>query len=219
MGVLRSVNVVHEIHDDPGQTPGRTAIDKRPHAGPVTVAVRGLSGDAQLDTLHHGGPEQAVYAYAEEDLDWWVGELGRVIAPGTFGENFTTSGIDVTNAVIGEQWAIGTADGVVVEVTAPRIPCQTFSHWIDEPRWVKRFTAHGAPGAYLRVLQEGRVEAGDPISLRHKPAHGIRIADVFPTPEPEQAQALLEAARAGQVRLAGTIAAVAQRAAARLQPQ
>lgn len=192
MARLESVNVVHQILDDyPGSRPGRTAIDKRPVTSRVFVAERGLHGDAQLDTKHHGGPLQAVYAYAAEDLDWWREHLQRDLPPGSFGENLTTSGLDVTGAAIGEQWRIGDGDdAVVVEVTSPRIPCQTFAHFMGEQRWVKRFTQHGAPGAYLRVLRTGYIAAGDRIELVHRPAGALRIADVFPGPHELASSAL-----------------------------
>jgi MOSC domain-containing protein YiiM len=194
MATLRSVNVVHQIIDDPGGTPGRTAIDKRPHPGDVYVAERGVEGDAQMASRVHGRPWQAVYAYAEEDLDWWRGELRRDLQPGNFGENLTTKGLDVTNAVIGERWQIGSGEeAVVVEVTAPRMPCRTFANFLGEQQWVKRFTDHGAPGAYLRVVKTGRVRAGDPIEVVSRPEHGVRIADVFPAIRPERAQDLLDA--------------------------
>jgi MOSC domain-containing protein YiiM len=200
MAVLRSVNLVHQILDDPGGTPGRTAIDKRGVEGPVFVAERGVQGDAQLDTKHHGRAWQAVYAYAEEDLDWWRDHLERDLSPGMFGENLTTSGLDVTGAVIGERWQIGTgADAVVLEVTTPRIPCQTFAHFIDEPHWVRRFSQHGAPGAYLRVHQTGHIRPGDRIEVISRPDHGVTIADVFPSVRPERAADLVAAHDAGAV--------------------
>jgi MOSC domain-containing protein YiiM len=200
VAAIVSVNLVFQIRDDPGGTPGRTAIDKRPHPGPVYVAERGLQGDAQLDTKHHGRPWQAVYAYAEEDLDWWRGHLQRDLPPGTFGDNLTTSGLDITGAVIGEVWQIGSGeDAVLVEVTAPRIPCRTFTNWMDEPHWVRRFTEHGAPGAYLRVRRTGYVQPGDPIVLASRPGHGVRIADVFPAVAPECAEALVGAHDSGAV--------------------
>ena len=136
---------------------GRTAIDKRPLAGPAEVGWLGLAGDEQSDTENHGGREQAVYAYAREDLDWWVERLSRELGHGVFGENITTSGLDVTGALIGEVWQLGTA---VVQVTSPRIPCVVFAGWLDEEHWVKRFADAGRPGAYLRVLQEGVVRPG-----------------------------------------------------------
>jgi MOSC domain-containing protein YiiM len=194
MATLLSINVVHQILDDPGGTPGRTAIDKRPLPGPAYVAERGVEGDAHMAGRVHGRPWQAVYAYAQEDLDWWRGELQRDLRPGNFGENLTTRGLDVTNAVIGERWQIGSSDdAVVVEVTAPRKPCQTFTNFIREEHWVKRFTEHGAPGAYLRVVKTGRIRAGDPIEVVSRPDHGVRIRDVFPVIRPERAQDLLDA--------------------------
>lgn len=200
MATLLAINVVHQILDDPGGTPGRTAIDKRPLDRPAYVAERGIQGDAQLDTRHHGRSWQAVYAYAQEDLDWWMGELERDLRPGMFGENLTTSGLDVTGAVIGEQWQIGDGDdAVLVEVTAPRIPCQTFANFVGEERWVKRFTQHGAPGAYLRVLRTGLIRAGDEIRVVVRPEHGVRIADVFPAVDPERAAALVAAHDSGAV--------------------
>jgi MOSC domain-containing protein YiiM len=194
MATLLSINVVHQILDDPGGTPGRTAIDKRPVQGPVFVANRGVEGDAQMASRVHGRPWQAVYAYADEDLEWWRGELQRDLHPGNFGENLTTRGLDVTNALIGERWQIGAGDdAVVLEVTAPRLPCQTFKSFIREDRWVRRFTEHGAPGAYLRVVKTGQIRSGDPIEVMSRPDHGVRIADVFPVIRPDRAQNLVDA--------------------------
>ena len=121
---------------------GRTAIDKRPAAGPVAIGRLGLAGDEQVDKAHHGGPYQAVYAYAREDLDWWVERLGRELGNGVFGENVTTAGLDVSAALIGETWRLGTA---VVQVASVRVPCGTFAGWMGEPRWVKRFAVAGRP--------------------------------------------------------------------------
>ncbi len=182
-GRLGSVNVVHALIPDVLGSEDRTAIDKRPVDGRVAVTVPGdaevgLTGDQIYDRKHHGGPDQAIYAYAAEDRAWWAAELGREIAAGAFGENLTTEGLDVTGAVIGERWQIGD-DGVLLEVTAPRIPCRTFQGWMGEPQWVKRFTAHGAPGAYLRILSPGTVGAGDRIEVVARPEHGVTIGDVF----------------------------------------
>jgi len=181
-GHLASVNVVHALIPDVLGPLDRTAIDKRPVTGRVAMSVpgdaeAGLSGDQIYDRDNHGGPDQAIYAYAAEDRAWWSGELGREIAPGAFGENLTTEGLDVTGAVIGERWQIG--GDVLLEVTAPRTPCRTFQGWMDEPHWVKRFTAHGAPGAYLRILSPGTVGAGDSIDVVARPDHGVTIGDVF----------------------------------------
>lgn len=175
---LESVNVVHAVIPDVLGDLDTTAIDKRPVDGRVAVHHLGVQGDQQVDTESHGGPDKAVYAYAREDLDWWSAELGRPLTNGCFGENLTTSGLDVTGAVIGERWEIG-EDGLVVEVAMPRIPCRTFQGWMGEPRWVKRFFDHGAPGAYLRVVSEGTVAAGDEIHVVERPDHGVTVVDTF----------------------------------------
>ncbi len=155
---------------------GRTAIDKRPASGPVAIKRLGLAGDEQVDQAHHGGPHQAVYAYAREDLDWWVERLGRELGNGVFGENVTTAGLDVSGALIGETWRLGTA---VVQVASVRVPCGTFAGWMGEPHWVKRFAAAGRPGAYLRVLTEGMAAPGDPIEVLSRPQASVTVAEAM----------------------------------------
>jgi MOSC domain-containing protein YiiM len=152
----------------------RTAIDKRPAGGPVPVGRLGLGDDEQVDTENHGGDDQAVYAYAREDLDWWVEQLSRDLRDGMFGENVTTTGLDVSGALIGEVWRLGTA---LVQVTSARIPCVVFQNWVNEEHWVKRFANAGRPGAYLRVLEEGAVCAGDPVSVVSRPAERVTVAE------------------------------------------
>jgi MOSC domain-containing protein YiiM len=153
---------------------GRTAIDKRPVAGPVAVGRLGLAGDEQVDKPDHGGYEQALYAYAREDLDWWVERLSRELGNGVFGENLTTGGLDVSGALIGEVWRLGTA---VVQVTSPRIPCAVFAGWLGETRWVKRFAGAGRPGAYLRVVEEGTVSAGDAVEVIGRSDEPVTVAE------------------------------------------
>jgi MOSC domain-containing protein YiiM len=200
--VLLSVNI-GQPHPNPAKSVGVTGIDKRPADGPVTVRApgpqgtglgSGLVGDRIFDTTNHGGDDQAVYAYSREDLDAWAAELGRPLAGGTFGENLTTAGLDVTGARIGERWQIG--PDVVLEVAVPRIPCRTFAHWMAEQGWVKRFTARAAPGAYLRVVRPGEIRAGDPITLVSRPHHDVTIGITFRalTREPELLPRLLAAA-------------------------
>lgn len=171
---------------------GHTGIDKRPAAHRVAATALGLAGDSVLDTRHHGGIDQAAYAYAREDALWWSRELDRDIEPGRFGENLSTEGLEVTGAVIGERWAIGTA---VFEVSAPRLPCRVFAGFWGVPDLIKRFTAHGAPGAYLRVLTEGEVGAGDPIEIVHRPGHGVTLGEALRalTTEPDLLPRLLDA--------------------------
>ncbi|HWF79375.1 MAG TPA: MOSC domain-containing protein [Streptosporangiaceae bacterium] len=154
---------------------GQTAIDKRTVRGRVLARKLGLTGDNQVHKDRHGGPEQAIYAYSREDMDWWTEQAGREFRNGEFGENLTTTGLDITGALIGEVWQLG-AD-VVVQVTAPRIPCRVFGAWTGEHHWVKRFTAARRPGAYLRVLAEGEVGAGDPIEVLSRPRQRVTIAE------------------------------------------
>ncbi|WP_337059389.1 MOSC domain-containing protein [Kineococcus sp. G2] len=163
---------------------GTSGIDKRPVDGPVAVRApgpkgvggSGLAGDHVSDTANHGGDDQAVHAYAREDLDRWEAELGRSLPGGVFGENLTTAGVDVTGAVLGEVWEVGSA---VLQVSCPRIPCVTFAVRMGEERWLSRFTAARVPGAYLRVLRAGEVRAGDPVRVRERPGHGVTIGESF----------------------------------------
>ena len=160
----------------PGRRPDRSGIDKKPVTGRVAVAELGLDGDVQVNRKYHGGEGQAVYAYAQEDADHWAAELGRDLPPGRFGENLRTAGLHLTGAVIGERWRVGTA---LFEVTAPRIPCANFARFWDVPDLVKRFTAHGATGAYLRVLETGEVGAGDEVTVVERPAHDVTTGLAF----------------------------------------
>jgi len=180
-----------------------TGIDKHPADGPVPVRApgskadglgSGLVGDHIGDRSNHGGDDQAVYAYAREDLDDWEVVLGRSLSPGSFGENLTTLGLDVTSALIGERWSIG--DDVELQITDPRIPCSTFRGWIGTPGWLRTFTAAAKPGAYLRILAPGSIAAGDTITVTHRPAHGVTIGLVFRalTREPELLPEILAAA-------------------------
>jgi len=162
-----------------------TGIDKRPTEDAVHVRApgtkqdglgSGLVGDSISDRRAHGGDDQAVYAYAREDLDRWSLRLTRDLPSGSFGENLTTEGIDVTGAVIGERWRVGAVELVV---RSARMPCRTFQDWMGEPQWVKRFTDAGAPGAYLSVAVPGAVEAGDEIVVMHRPDHGVTVHDAF----------------------------------------
>lgn len=215
MGSIEAVCVVRALHADVGNRSGQTAIDKAPVGGPVAVGALGLAGDRQMDADHHGGRQQAVYAYAAEDAAWWADRLRRDVPPGHFGENLRTKGLDVTGAVIGEQWQIGGDDGVLLEVTCPRIPCSTFQRWMGEPHWVKRFTEHGAPGAYLKVLAEGRVRAGDRVEIVRRPEHKVTIGDCFPRVGGDPARRLLLAHEAGEVAVDPELLSWAEAAAAR----
>lgn len=152
-----------------------TAIWKSPVPGPVHVGDLSMAGDQQADLRVHGGADKAVYAYAREDYRWWAGELGHPLEPGTFGENLTVEGIDLHGAVIGEQWQVGSA---VLAVTQPRIPCFKLGVRMGDSGFVERFAAAGRPGAYLRVVAPGDVEAGDTVGLSARPAHGLTVGDI-----------------------------------------
>jgi MOSC domain-containing protein YiiM len=180
-----------------------TGIDKVAATEPVMVRApgsmhgglgSGLVGDTIGNQKVHGGDDQAVYAYAREDLDAWEVELQRDLTNGIFGENLTTSGIDVTGALIGERWRVGT-DGLLLEVSAPRTPCRTFAAFLHLNQWIKTFTQAGKPGAYLRVISPGTVSAGDPITVEYRPDHDVTIGLVFRArmTEPELLQQLLAA--------------------------
>ncbi|KAA1251918.1 MOSC domain-containing protein [Mycobacterium simiae] len=180
-----------------------TGIDKAAVSEPVLVRApgpmrgglgSGLVGDTIGNQKLHGGNDQAVYAYAREDLDTWETQLGRSLSHGMFGENLTTEGVDVTGALIGEHWCIGT-DGLILQVCAPRTPCRTFSAFLDLSHWIKMFTQAGKPGAYLRVISPGTVRAGDEITIDQRPDHDVTIGLVFRArmSEPELLPRLLQA--------------------------
>jgi MOSC domain-containing protein YiiM len=178
MGMVKarviSVNRGPEADLVVGGKPARTGINKQPASGRVPVSLLGLAEDESADKANHGGDDQAIYAYAREDLDWWTEQLGRELRNGLFGENITTAGLDVSAALIGEVWQLSDA---VVQVTAPRIPCVTFQSWMDEPHWVKRFAGGGRPGAYLRVLTGGTIGAGDELTVVSRPDVAVTVAE------------------------------------------
>jgi MOSC domain-containing protein YiiM len=175
VGVVESVNV-----GTPREVPWRggtvrTAIWKAPVAGRVRVRGTNVDGDEQGNPEAHGGVDKALYAYAAEDYRWWSGELGHELAAGTFGENLTVRGIDVSGAVVGERWRAGST---LLEVSQPRTPCFKLGIRMGSQRFPRRFAAAGRPGAYLRILEEGDVAAGDPVEVVDRPDHGLTVAEV-----------------------------------------
>jgi MOSC domain-containing protein YiiM len=191
-GVVESVNVgMPRAVAWRGRTV-TTAIWKAPVAGRVRVRDVNVDGDRQADREVHGGVDKALYAYAGEDLDWWAGQLDRELGPGSFGENLTTRGLDVTGAVVGERWRAG---GVLVEVSGPRAPCFKLGIRMGSQRFPRRFAVAGRPGAYLRILAEGGVAADDAVQVVHRPAHGLTVGEVARIYHHDQARAprLLEA--------------------------
>ena len=197
---LLSVNV-GQPRPNPWKEMKLTGIDKRPVDGPVMVTrprakglgMVGLAGDRVYDVRNHGGPDQAVYAYAREDLDFWAAQLDRPLGNGVFGENLTTAGIDVNGALIGERWRIGAE--LILEASCPRIPCGTFQGWLAQAGWIKRFTRAARPGTYLRVIEPGEIRAGDAVEVVHRPEHHVTVDVVFRalTLEPDLLPRLLAA--------------------------
>jgi MOSC domain-containing protein YiiM len=178
------VNIASQFSEGPN---GPTGFDKRPTDDSVEVRApghrrsghgSGLVGDVIGNRKFHGGDDQAVYTYAREDLDAWERHLDRPLTSGMFGENLTTEGVDVTGALIGERWRIG-SDGLVLEVSRPRTPCRTFTNFLGIRGWIGTFTREGKPGAYLRVITPGRVRAGDSIAVFDRPDHDVTIGKVF----------------------------------------
>jgi MOSC domain-containing protein YiiM len=152
-----------------------TGIFKEPVAGRVPLRGVNLDGDDQADRCVHGGHYRAAYVYASEDYAWWARKLDRECAPGTFGENLTTRGIDVSGALIGERWRVGST---VVQVTSPRVPCYKLAMKMDDPHFVRRFAEALRPGAYLSIVQEGDVALGDGVEIVHRPGHTLTLAEM-----------------------------------------
>jgi MOSC domain-containing protein YiiM len=193
MARLDSVNLGHR-RPNPHKDTGWTGIGKQPTLEPVKVRApghtmtglgSGLVGDFIGVGKHHGGVEQAVYAFQREDLNEWERRLGRELPNGFFGENLTTSGLEVNDACLGERWRVG--HEVVLQVTSPRIPCSTFRGWMGEKGWAKTFTAAGRPGAYLSVITPGTIRAGDSIEVVHRPDHDVTISMAFRATTTERA--------------------------------
>jgi MOSC domain-containing protein YiiM len=176
VGELLSVNVGRAR--PLGLRRGRPVLSgfvKEPVAGEVGVRTENLDGDEQADRRVHGGHDKAVYAYAREDTAWWERELDRALGPGAFGENLTTRGVEITRAVIGERWRIGTAE---LEVCQPRQPCFKLGMRFGDPGMLRRFARAERPGAYLRVVREGAVTAGDAVEVASRPDHDITVLAV-----------------------------------------
>jgi MOSC domain-containing protein YiiM len=173
---LLSVNVgaVQPIQN--GKPSGKTGIFKTPRAVPVQVTPLGLEGDAIVDTRNHGGLDQAVYVFTAPDYAWWSAHLGRALEPGTFGENLTIADLESATLSIGDRLKVG---DVVLEVTAPRIPCVTLAARMGDPQFVKKFRRAERPGVYCRVIQAGPVRAGDAVTLTPYAGDGFSVIAFF----------------------------------------
>ena len=156
-----------------GEGRHRTAIWKQPVEGRVAVRGVNIEGDDQADRTVHGGPDKAIYAYASEDTAWWEETLHAELGAGAFGENLWLEGVEVTEALIGERWAVGST---LLEVCQPRFPCFKLGLRFGNPRMLKAFAVIRRPGAYLRILEEGEIGAGDGVEVVHRPDHDVTIA-------------------------------------------
>ena len=170
-----------------------TGIWKHPVAGRIALRGVNFDGDDQADRSVHGGPDKAVYAYAREDYDFWQDHEGMETPPGLFGENLTVQGLDLSAALVGERWSVGST---VLEVTQPRLPCYKLGIRVGDPHFLKRFFAAMRLGAYLRVVQEGDVGAGDAVEVTSRPGHGVTLRDmVLALRDPSKVAALLSVPR------------------------
>lgn len=176
-GQVFAINIARQSQAQAWSNSGnRTGINKVSIEGPVLFQGEGVVGDHIVDRVNHGGYDKAVYAYAREDALWWEARIGKAIAPGQFGENLTTLGLDLSGAVIGEQWRIGE---LLLEVSEPRIPCKTFAGFWDRPTLIKEFTEANRSGAYLRIIKGATIHKGMSVAVEYRPDHGITIGDVF----------------------------------------
>ena len=154
----------------------KTGIFKIPTLEAVWLSSLGLQGDVIVSEKHHGGPDQAVYVYGGADYEWWSKELGKVISPGTFGDNLTISDLESAQFNIGDYLHIGE---ISLQVTAPRIPCSTFAARMEDPQWVKKFRGAERPGLYCRVIKEGFVRAGDPAFVESYVGETLSVLQMF----------------------------------------
>ncbi len=173
---LISLNLGHERPIKNGKPSGKTGIYKLPMTEAVQVTADGLGGDFICDTKNHGGADQAIYVFGQPDYDWWSQELGLELAPGTFGENLTISGLESAPVSIGDLLRVG---AVTLQVTAPRIPCATLAARMDDPAFVKRFRRGERPGLYCRVLTEGSIRVWDEVRLEAYGQETVTAIEMF----------------------------------------
>lgn len=173
---LTSVNIGQETTIKTKNHFDSTGIYKRPVHGPVRVTSLGLEGDFIASKKHHGGPDQAVYVYGTLDYEWWLHELGKDCVAGMFGENLTVSDLESSRFNIGDRLSAGS---VILEITAPRIPCETFAARMGEPHFIKRFRQAERPGLYCRVLREGTIQAGDKVRSKRYQGEAVPLLDLF----------------------------------------
>lgn len=157
----------------------RSAIAKRPVADSVAVGAMGLVGDEQADRTVHGGIDKAIHHYPADHYAWWRGHLGDhalLEAPGAFGENISTTGLDESNVCLGDRFRLGTA---LVEVSQARQPCWKLDHRFDAKGVMATVVKARRTGWYYRVLEPGTVRAGDDLELVERPWPEWPLASLF----------------------------------------
>lgn len=198
---VTSVNVGRKETIGHGKRSFTTGIRKRAAGGPVYISSDAVAGDTICDTRHHGGADQVVYAYSQDDYEWWSEQLGRELAPGTFGDNLTIEGLP-SDLNVGDRLLIG---DVLLEATAPRIPCSTLAAQMQDAGFGMAFRKAERPGIYFRVLNEGEISAGDAVRCIENPAPVVSILDLYRLaydrhPDPAALERYLEAPLAERMR-------------------
>ena len=173
---LANINIGQERTQQNGNKLETTGIYKLPTPEPVHISSLGIKEDFIASKKHHGGPDQAIYVYGTTDYDWWSTELGRDLYPGTFGENLDITELESAQFNIGDRLLIGS---VILEITAPRIPCGTLAARMEDPQFVKRFRHAERPGFYCRVLQEGTVEMGNDVKIERYEKETVSVIQIF----------------------------------------
>lgn len=173
---LANINIGQERTQQNGNKLETTGIYKLPTPEPVHISSLGIKEDFIASKKHHGGPDQAIYVYGTTDYDWWSTELGRDLYPGTFGENLDITELESSQFNIGDRLLIGS---VILEVSAPRIPCGTLAARMEDPQFVKRFRHAERPGFYCRVLQEGTVEMGNDVKIERYEKETVSVIQIF----------------------------------------
>jgi MOSC domain-containing protein YiiM len=167
VGRIKAISHKNKTHE--------TGICKIPVNQAAYLDDTGVQDDTIVDLEHHGGTDQAVYAYSADDYDWWANETGRDYPPGLFGENLTIRGLP-TDMNVGDRLLIGE---VVLEATAPRIPCKTLATRLQDSGFGLAFRKAERPGTYFRVLNSGEVSSGDTVTLVANESSSVSILDLF----------------------------------------
>ena len=154
-----------------------TGICKQSRTGPIEISNLGLVGDAVCDKKFHGGPDQAVYVYGGDDYAYWADSHKLDLEPGTFGDNLTVSGLSSLTVLVGDRFRV---KDVVLEATAPRIPCATLGRRMEDPKFPAVFRKAQRSGFYCRVIETGRLEAGSEVIYQQtKQANALSIVHMF----------------------------------------